>query len=132
MYEVFVSYTERGEDTFLCESKPSINVKGGLVFLDGGKGQKLAIAIDTLVYLKIKYPLPDRVPEMKYETNIHYHTETEDVELIFSPTTVNIQVDGYNDCYTPVVLVKESDSVIRIINSSFLRNIKVVQHQEPM
>lgn len=130
MYEVFVSYTENGEDSFQCESKPSISVKGGIIFLDGGKGQKLVIAIDTLVYLKIKYPLPDKVPEIKYETNIHYHTETEDVEIIFSSTSVNITVDGYNDCYTPVVMVKEGDAVIRIINSSFLRDVKVVAHQQ--
>lgn len=130
MYEVFISYTENGEDTLICESKPSASVKGGILFLDCGKGQKFAINISTLLYVKIKYPLPERVPEIKYAVDIHYHTETEDVELLFSPSTINVSVDGHNDMFTPVVYVKESDNIIRVINSTYLRNIKVKSYSE--
>jgi len=130
MYEVSLVFVDNNTDTMLCESKPSINVVGGFVLLDCGKGQKLALSIDTLIYAKIKYPLPENVPDFKYSVDIHYHTDKENVELLFSPSSIGLDVVGEDEGYTPVLVVKENDNPIRIINSEFLRSVKVNTYSE--
>lgn len=130
MYELSLVFADNNTDTMLCESKPSINVTGGFVLLDCGRGQKLALNIDTLIYVKIKYPLPEHVPDFKYALDIHYHTEKENVELLFSYSSISLDVVGEDDGYTPVLVVKENDNPTRIINSEFLRSVKVSSYSE--
>jgi hypothetical protein len=129
MFEVEATYVDESVDTVLCESKPSLSTDKGFVFLDCGKGQKLAANIESLVCIKISYPLPDSVPLFKYQVDIHYDTQEESVELLFSSSNYYVATDG-DDGFTPVVLVKEGDNVIRIINSEYLRSIKVNAHSE--
>jgi len=130
MYEVSLVFADNNTDTMLCESKPSLNVVGGFVLLDCGKGQKLALSIDTLIYAKIKYPLPDNVPDFKYSVDIHYHTDKENVELLFSPSSIGLDVVGEEDGYVPVITVKEGDNLIRLINGEYLRSVKVNTYSE--
>lgn len=131
MYTVEVTYygKEDDVDTMMCESRPSLNVRGGFVFLDCGKGQKFVSGIDELVRIKIKYPLPDSIPNLKYSIDIKYATETENVELLFSPCEVNITVDGEEDG-AAVIIVKEGDNIIRIVNGNFLRSVRVNTYTE--
>ena len=114
MYEVVVTYqNDKNADTLLCESKPSAEFTGKFVILNCGKGQQFTFNVDTILKAAIKYPLPDRIPSLKYAVDIHYNTSSDDVELLFSPSTVDVDVKG------EIVLVKEGDNVIRIINGSF-------------
>jgi len=131
MYEVSVAYNDKTDvEVLLCHSKPSFNVKGGFVFLSGGQGQGLAINIDSLLKIKISPPLPDKVPPLKYSIDIHYDTETEDTELLFSPYEVSISIEGEEDDFVPVFLVKKGDNLVRIINSEVLRSVKVNTYTE--
>lgn len=129
MFEVSVTYVSEECDKLLCESEPSYTVKGGCLVVDGGKGQKLIISLDKLMVLKVKHPLPDRVPAFTYAANINYDTKEENVELLFSYRTVDISVLE-QDGYPPCVLVKEGDDVVRVINSDYLRSIKVNSYTE--
>jgi hypothetical protein len=132
MYEVNVTYCGKNEsDTILCESRPVLeSVAGGYLFLDCGKGQSLTLNVDNFVKIAIKYPLPDRIPPLKYAIDIHYDTETEDVEMFFAANSVDVSIEGEDDGYEPVLVVKESDNIIRIINGSQLRSIKVSSYSE--
>ena len=130
MYEVTVIYDDKNEDTIICESKPTFDVDGGFVFVECGKGQSLSLNIDNFTKLKVKYPLPTVMPAFKYSININYDTETEDVELLFSPSTVDVSIEGEDDGYTPVILVKEGENVCRVINSTYLKSIKVTTYSE--
>jgi hypothetical protein len=132
MYEVNVTYCGKDEsDTILCESRPVLeSVAGGYLFLDCGKGQSLTLNVDNFVKITIKYPLPDRIPPLKYAIDIHYDTETEDVEMFFAANSVDVSIEGEDDGYEPVLVVKESDNIIRIINGSQLRSIKVSSYSE--
>lgn len=132
MYEVNVTYCGKDEsDTILCESRPVLeSVAGGYLFLDCGKGQSLTLNVDNFVKIAIKYPLPDRIPPLKYAIDIHYDTETEDVEMFFAANSVDVSIEGEDDGYEPVLVVKESDNIIRIINGSQLRSIKVSSYSE--
>ena len=122
MYEVVVTYqNEKNADTLLCDSKPSAEFTGKFVILNCGKGQQFSFNVDTFFKAAIKYPLPDKIPSLKYAVDIHYN---EDVELLFSPNTVDVDVKG------EIVLVKEGDNVIRIINGSLLRSVKVSAYTE--
>ena len=132
MFEVNVTYCGKNEtDTILCESRPTIEtVAGGHLFLDCGKGQSLTLNVDTFVKVAIKYPLPDRIPPLKYALDIHYDTETEDVEMLFASNTVDVSLDGEEDGYDPVLVVKDGDNIVRIINGNQLRSIKVSSYSE--
>jgi len=130
MYEVSVLYADGSTDDLLCESRPSVDVSGGYVFLDCGRGQSLTLNIDTLFYVKVKYPLPDKVPDFKYAIDIHYHSEKDNVELLFSSSTINVDMDGDDEGYTPIVTVKEGDNLIRLINGEYLRSVKVNTYSE--
>jgi len=130
MFEVSVLYADGASDTMLCESKPTVSVDGGYAFIDCGKGQKFALNIATLFYAKIKYPLPDRVPDFKYAVDIHYHSEKDNVELLFSPSSISVDVVGEEEGYEYVVVVKEGDNITRVINSESLRSVKVNTYSE--
>lgn len=131
MYEVSVTYLDKTDmEVLLCSSKPCFNVRGGFVFLSGGQGQGLAVSIGSLLKIKISPPLPDKVPPLKYSIDIHYDTETEDTELLFSPQEVSISIEGEEDEYIPVFLVKKGDNLVRIINSAVLRSVKVNTYTE--
>lgn len=129
MYEVKVTYIGRIEDTLICESKPSLDVESGFIFLNCGKGQSLALNIDDVVKVAIKYPLPDKVPTFKYAVDIHYSTENDDVELLFSASEVHVDVEGCAN-YSSVITVSLGDNLVRIINSYCLRSVKVNTYSE--
>jgi hypothetical protein len=130
MYEVSVFYADGVSEEILCESKPSVEVCGGYIFLDCGRGQSLTMSIDTLFYVKVKYPLPEKMPAFKYAIDIHYHTNKDNVELLFTPSTVYVDMDGEEDGYVPVITVKEGDNLIRLINGEYLRSVKVNTYSE--
>ena len=129
-YEVTVIYYDKTEDTMICTSKPDVDVEGGFVFIDGGAGQSLGFGVETFLKVKVKYPLPTVMPDLKYSINLNYNTETEDVELLFSPTTVYVSMDGEDDRFDPIVVVKEGDNIVRLINSAYLKSIKVASYSE--
>ena len=130
MYEVTVIYDDKMEDTIICESKPTFDVDGGFVFVNCGKGQSLSLNVDNLFKVKVKYPIPTVMPNFKHSIDINYNTDTEDVELLFTPSTVDVSIEGEDDGFTPVILVKECDNVFRVINSTFLKSIKVTNYSE--
>lgn len=131
MYEVSVTYIGKtDQDVLLCASKPSFDIEGGFVFINGGQGQKIAVSIDSLYKMKISAPLPDRVPALKYCVDIHYATDTEDTEMMFSSNELYVTIEGTDSGFTPVILIKESDTIIRIINSKLLRSVKVNTYSE--
>lgn len=127
MYEVIVSYlnTEKEKiDTMLCESKPSLEFRGDYIILNCGNGQQFSVNIDTLYKIVIKYPLPDRIPDLKYQMDIHYNTSSEEVELLFSANTMDVDVKER------LVIIKDSDNPIRIVNGSMLRSVKISSYTE--
>lgn len=130
MYELTVFYTDGTSDALLCDSKPSVDVCGGYVFLECGKGQSLTLNLETLFYVKVKHPLPDKVPDFKYAIDIHYKSEKDNIELLFSSSTIYVDCDGEGDGYMPVIIVKEGDNMVRLINGEYLRSIKVNSYSE--
>ena len=127
MYEVTVIYYDKTEDSMICTSKPDIDVEGGFVFIDGGAGQSLGFNIETFLKVKVKNPLPTVMPDMKYSINLNYNTETDDVELLFSPSIVYVSMEGEDDRYDPIIVVKEGDRIVRLLNSTYLKSIKYLQ-----
>jgi len=130
MYEVTVIYYDKTEDSMICTSKPDIDVEGGFVFIDGGAGQSLGFNIETFLKVKVKNPLPTVMPDMKYSINLNYNTETDDVELLFSPSIVYVSMEGEDDRYDPIIVVKEGDRIVRLLNSTYLKSIKVASYSE--
>jgi hypothetical protein len=130
MYEVIVTYdkVDTGSvDTLLCESKPSIDIDSGYLMLNCGKGQLFSLNIDTFMKVVIKYPLPSQIPTFKYAVDIHYNTDTEDVELLFSSNSISVDAKGDDK---KVVFVKDGDNIIRVINGEKLRSVKVSSYSE--
>ena len=85
MYEISVTYKNKtDQDVLLCSTKPSFDVTGGFILINGGGGQRLAVSVNSLFKMKITPPLPDRLPPLKYSVDIHYDTDTEDTEMLFS------------------------------------------------
>ena len=131
MYEISVTYKNKtDQDVLLCSTKPSFDVTGGFILINGGGGQRLAVSVNSLFKMKITPPLPDRLPPLKYSVDIHYDTDTEDTEMLFSSSEVYITTDGIEGGFTPVILVKEADNIVRVINSSLLRSVKVNSYTE--
>jgi hypothetical protein len=50
--------------------------------------------------------------------------------MFFAANSVDVSIEGEDDGYEPVLVVKESDNIIRIINGSQLRSIKVSSYSE--
>jgi hypothetical protein len=130
MYEVKVDYIGKEEDTLICDSKPGLDVESGFIFLNCGKGQSLTLNIDDVVKISIKYPLPDKVPAFKWAADIHYTTDNEDVELLFSSSEIHVDVEESGELSPSIITVKEGDNIIRVINSVCLRSVKVNTYSE--
>jgi hypothetical protein len=66
------------------------------------------------------------MPAFKYKIDVHYdvNTNADSTELLCSP--YNISVDVKNG----VVILKEGDNMVRVINGKVLRNIKVSSYTE--
>jgi len=127
MYEVTVYYSKDNVDKLLCESKPSVDIDSGYLMINCGKGQLFSLNIDTFLKVAIKYPLPDQIPTFKYVVDIHYHSDTEDVELLFSPNSISVDAKGTEQ---KMVFVKEGDNLVRVINGTKLRSVKVSSYSE--
>jgi hypothetical protein len=122
MYEVEVTYlNEENVDTLLCSSKPSAEFAGDYVILNCGNGQQFTLNIAKMLKVAIKYPIPDNFPSFRYAVDIHYN---ENVDLLFSHNSFDVDVKSN------VVVVKEGDNVVRIINPEQLRSVKVSAYSE--
>lgn len=122
MYEVEVTYlNDTDTDTLLCSSKPSAELVGNYVILNCGNGQQFTVNVAKMFKITIKYPLPNSVPAFRYAVDIHYN---ENVELLFSPKTFDVDVKSN------VVVVKDGDDVVRVINPEILRSVKVSNYTE--
>jgi len=123
MFTVEVIYQDQNRETVDFESKPSLDVKGNFVCLECGSGQKLVFNIDTVLYARVSYPPQNTVKPFKFTSEAHYHTKNETVELLMHSTAPKIEVKvGGNG---GVLLLKEDDNVLRIINGDWLEGIKV-------
>jgi|GEM_PF-5128637 len=129
MFEVAIQYWNDECEKLLCESEPTYEVKGGCLFVDGGKGRRLVISMEKMFKLKVKHPLPEKVPPFTYSTTLNYDGKEEGVELLFSYTSVNVSILE-DDGYPPLVVVKHGDDVVRIVNSEYLRSVKVNTYTE--
>ena len=128
MYELTVVYFDKKEDTILCTSQPSYEIENGYLFLDCGSGQSLTLNIETFLKVRIKPPLPTNVPAFHYSIDIQYSLVTDDVELLFSSHDVDVSTHG--DDYGRIIVVEEDRTPIRIINSDYLKSIKVTTYSE--
>jgi len=128
MYSVTVMFNNRDQEELLCASKPSIEIEGDFILINGGQGQKLAVGIAALYKIKISAPLPDKLAPFKYSVDVHYSNETDDTEMWFAVNEVYTKVEVSDT--RSIVFIKESDNVVRVINGQYLRSVKVNTYSE--
>lgn len=124
MFDVNVEYMDRNSETMLSDTKISIEVKDGFLFLKGSQSQIMVVNLDSMFRVKFRYPEPQTLPLFKYTVNINYELDS-DVELLFSSKQVYVSLLNNS-----VVAIKESDDITRLITPKYLKTVKVTTYTE--
>lgn len=123
MFQARVVYTDKQESVLEFERKPSIDIKGNHLVIDGGNGQKFFLNANTLLVVKFSYPCPTTVKPFKYQSTTQYNTKNDTSEVLMhcSEPKADIKPCGNNG----LLFLREDEQILRITNGEWYESIKI-------
>jgi hypothetical protein len=124
---VEINYTNYVTDTLDFDYTPSsFTNTGGVIYFDDDNSHFFVINLEHFIRAKISYPNVKLSTTDIYSAEIKYSTEDEDVELLLSSSCFYVDIiPSESGSFPSLVVLKKSSNPVRIINSAFLKCIKV-------
>jgi len=120
------------ESEILTFNNPPANFvnNGGLLYFDDDAEHFFMANLDNFIMAKIVNPAKIKMNDV-FSANIKYALPDEEVELLLSSSPFYRDLLMAEDNAAPSVLIlKEEDTVVRIINSNYLRSIVVSEKKQ--